>query len=212
MCINICQLSGFKFAFGYYGRFKIGPLERTWGVTLGNLLRRVLIGNINGIGVKEIKFFVKGKELLKNEFLTFSTIKESIFEIMENLKDIILISEIENFSNFDESLVVKQKLQGPCQIFAKDLNFSRFLNLRNPNLYIGTINFKEILELHLILEPRKKSLVQKVNFKVEENLGEKISEQIFLEIWTFGEISPRSVLEKALFEILDNLEKLISSF
>nr|UXD06438.1 RNA polymerase alpha subunit [Eutreptiella sp. CCMP1594] len=212
MCINICQLSGFKFAFGYYGRFKIGPLERTWGVTLGNLLRRVLIGNINGISVRDIKFFIEGKELLKNEFLTFSTVKEPIFEIIENLKSIILIGEVENFSNFEESLIVKQELQGPCQIFAKDLSFSESFSLRNPNLYIGTIDFKEILELHLVLEPDKKSLVQKVNFKVEENPGKKISEQIFLEIWTFGEISPRSVLEKALSKILDNLEKLISNF
>ena len=105
---------------------------------------------------------------------------------MENLKDIILISEVEKFSNFEESLIVKQELQGPCQIFAKDLNFSVSFSLRNPNLYIGTIDFKEILELHLVLEPNKQSSVQKVNFKVEENPGKKISEQMLLTLGRGG--------------------------
>ena len=213
LCINIYQLCGFKFSFGYYARFKIGPLERTWGITLGNLLRRVLIGNISGIEIKDVKFFVKGEELLKNEFSIFPTIKESKFEILENLKKIILISERDYISSIsEEPLVVKQKVQGPSQIFAKDFSFPKFLILRNPGLYIGTINFDEILELHLILNLKGKSLVQKANFKVEEEVDGKVHEQIFLEIWTLGETSPRSVLKKALFEVSNILNELISGF
>ena len=119
----------------------VEPLERGFGITLGNALRRVLLGSLPGAAVVGIKI-----EGVQHEFSTIPGVKEDVTEIILNLKCLALKS-----ANTDSSFrkIINIKKQGPCVVYAKDIDTDAEVEVLNPDLYICTIDEGAVLDAEL---------------------------------------------------------------
>jgi len=205
-----------------YGQFLIDSLSSGQGITIGNLLRRVLLGDLEGTAITGVR--IAG---VKDEFSLIPGIREDILEILLNLKGIILKS------NISTRQFARLRLQGPSVITASSIQFPPEIEVINPNHYIATISNSQLLEIEFKIESGTKYRlanelfsdrfedfietdaifmpVQKVDFKVENvyDNSNNIRERLFLDIWTNGSISP----EQAIFSgsnLIINLFKFIS--
>ena len=205
-----------------YGQFLIDSLNLGQGITIGNLLRRVLLGDLKGTAITGVR--IAG---VKDEFSLIPGIREDILEILLNLKGIVLKSEI--FSRQFGRL----RVHGPAVITASSIELPPEVQIINPNHYIATISNSHIVEIEFKIESGTKYQlanelfsdkfedfietdaifmpVQKVDFKVE-NVYDKsnvIKERLIIDIWTNGSISP----EQAIFSgsnLIINLFKSIT--
>jgi DNA-directed RNA polymerase subunit alpha len=205
-----------------YGQFLIDSLNLGQGITIGNLLRRVLLGDLKGTAITGVR--IAG---VKDEFSLIPGIREDILEILLNLKGIILKSEIctRQFGRL--------RVHGPAVITASSIELPPEIQIINPNHYIATISNSHIVEIEFKIESGTKYQlanelfsdkfedfietdaifmpVQKVDFKVE-NVYDKsniIKERLIIDIWTNGSISP----EQAIFSgsnLIRNLFKSIT--
>lgn len=198
--------------FGEYGNFTIGPLEKDFGITLGNLLRRTLLGNIKSLGILEIRFLNENKII--HEFTVLSGLKESFLEITENLNHLIFIDKDRSTLLRNKNLFLK--LKGPKRITAKDFVLPEGILITKPDFYIGTINEQIEIEIYLtigyeinrIKNTEKNSFrnfnsfndpVERVNYKIEKvKKNNDYYEQIILEIWTNGSISPQDAIKNSI--------------
>ena len=119
----------------------VEPLERGFGITLGNALRRVLLGSLPGAAVVGIKI-----EGVQHEFSTIPGVKEDVTEIILNLKCLALKS-----ANTDSSFrkIINIKKQGPCVVYAKDIDTDAEVEVLNPDLYICTLDEGAVLDAEL---------------------------------------------------------------
>lgn len=205
-----------------YGQFLIDSLSLGQGITIGNLLRRVLLGDLKGTAITGVR--IAG---VKDEFSLIPGIREDILEILLNLKGIVLKSE--RFSRQFGRL----RVHGPAVITASSIELPPEVQIINPNHYIATISNSHIVEIEFKIESGTKYQlanelfsdkfedfietdaifmpVQKVDFKVE-NVYDKsnvIKERLIIDIWTNGSISP----EQAIFSgsnLIINLFKSIT--
>ena len=188
-----------------YGKFIIQPLERGYGVTLGNSLRRVLISSLPGTAIVAIKV-----NDIQHEFTPIKGVVEDLSEIILNLKE-VRFKDITNKSG-----KIELKLTGPGVFTAKDIqNATADFEIMNPGLHIATMNKDAHLNIELRLgngigyvpsEENKKyefpigyipvdsifSPVTKVNYIIENTrVGQKTDyEKLVLEIFTNGTIEP----------------------
>ena len=209
-----------------HGQFVINSLRPGQGITIGNQLRRVLLGDLGGIAISAVR--IAG---ITHEFSTIPGVREDILEILLNLKEIVIKSKSKSKNNQFGRL----KVQGPKIITAGLIQLPTDLEIVNPNHYIATIstaNFLEIefkfeygtdyklsnqafveeadnyLQLDTIFMP-----VQKVDFKIENvyDTDNKISERLLLDIWTNGSILPDEALESAAKIIIDLFKLLLNN-
>jgi DNA-directed RNA polymerase subunit alpha len=191
-----------------YGKFTIEPLERGFGVTLGNALRRVLLSSLPGAAVAAVKI-----DGVQHEFSTLTGIKEDVPEILLNLKQMRfkLHAEAPKMATFD--------VRGKSDVKAGDLKTDPDLEVLNPELSICTLNkdgeFRAEVEIgagrgYVSAENQPTqdrpigvlpvdsmfSPVTKVNFEVENTrIGQRIDyDKLMLEIWTDGSIIPSDAL------------------
>lgn len=204
-----------------YGQFLINSLQSGQGITVGNLLRRVLLNDLGGTAITGIR--IAG---VRDEFSLIVGVREDILEILLNLKGIIFTNATNNIS------FGRLKIKGPAVVTANSIQLPSNINIVNPNHYIATIsssNFLEIefkfehgigyklatqtfsdesedfLETDAIFIP-----VQKVDFKIENvyNDSNTITERLFIDIWTNGSISPEEAISSAskfAIELLDSI-------
>ena len=194
----------------YYGQFLIDKLKLGQGITIGNQLRRVLLGEIGGTAISAVR--IVG---IRHEFATIPGVREDILEILLNLKGIVIKSDT------TETKFGRLKVQGPLVLTADLIDLPAGIKIINPNHYIATVSTSINLELEfkiehgigyklasqLFNEENKNFLqidsifmpVQKVNFKIENlyDTDNSISERLILEIWTNGSIEPIEALKKA---------------
>ena len=205
-----------------YGQFVINSLQTGQGITIGNQLRRVLLGDLGGIAVSAVR--IAG---VTHEFSTIPGVREDILEILLNLKGIVLKS------NTESPEFGRLKIQGPSVVTANLIQLPPGLEIVNPNHYIATISTSNILEIEFKFEygtgyklasqtfsdEDENYLqldtifmpVQKVDFKIE-NIYDKannISERLFIDIWTNGSILPNEAFESASQIIIDLFTSLI---
>lgn len=205
-----------------YGQFLIDSLSSGQGITIGNLLRRVLLGDLKGTAITGVR--IAG---VKDEFSLISGVREDILEILLNLKGIVLKSEIVS-RQFG-----RLRVHGPAVITASSLELPTEIEIINPNHYIATISSSNIVEIEFKIESGTKYRlanelfsdkfedfietdaifmpVQKVDFKVENVYDNSniVKERLILDIWTNGSISP----EQAIFSgsgLIINLFKSIN--
>lgn len=207
-----------------YGQFLINSLQPGQGITIGNQLRRVLLGDLGGIAISAVR--IAG---VTHEFSTIPGVREDILEILLNLKGIVLKSDTKEIE------FGRLKVQGPSVVTADLIQLPQSLEVVNPNHYIATISTSNILEvefkfeygtgyrlaaqtfsdevdnylqLDTIFMP-----VQKVDFKIENvyDTTNNISERLFIDIWTNGSISPNEALESAAQVIIDLFALLIDN-
>lgn len=196
-------------ADGTYGKFTLEPLERGYGTTLGNSLRRVLLSSLPGVAVTSIK--VDG---ILHEFSTVEGVKEDVTEIVLNIKG--LYARI----NGDAPKTVYIDAQGPCEVTAGSIKCDSEVEILNPEMHIATLGDGATLRMEIGLDKgrgyvpaeRNKQLlapvigvipvdsiytpVSKVNYTVENTRVGQITDydKLTLEVWTNGTISAKEAV------------------
>ena len=113
-----------------YGKFVIEPLERGYGLTLGNSLRRILLSSLPGASIYAVEI-----EGVRHEFSSLKGVEEDVTGIILNLKDLVLkIDDEEN-----EVKILKLDVKGPCVVKAKDIVLPAFVEVVNPELEIAHV-------------------------------------------------------------------------
>ena len=205
-----------------HGQFVVNALKPGQGITIGNQLRRVLLGDLGGMAISAVR--IAG---VTHEFSTIPGVREDILEILLNLKGIVLKSKT------TKSQFGRLKIQGPNVVTADSIQLPENLQIINPNHYIATLSTSSILEIEFkfeygtgyklasqsFLEEEENYLqldtifmpVQKVDFKIENvyDSSNEITERLFLDIWTNGSIAPTEALESASQIIIDLFAALI---
>jgi len=200
-----------------YGKFFIEPLERGYGVTIGNSLRRVLLFSIPGVAVTSMR--VEG---VYHEFSTIPGVKEDALEIIKNLKQI----RAKLFTDKEKKLFLDRR--GPLEVKASHFSLDGEIEIINPDLHLATLDNEEThLEMEVTFSKgrgyveaaeNKKSdqpvgiipvdsvftPIKKVNYEVKPaRIGRKTSyDSLMLEVFTDGTIKPDEAVRKAA-QILD---------
>lgn len=207
-----------------HGQFLINSLKPGQGITIGNQLRRVLLGDLGGVGISAVR--IAG---VSHEFSTIPGVREDILEILLNLKGIVFKSENQ------DTQFGRLKIQGPSIITADLIQLPPDLEIINPNHYIATMSTSNIFEIEFKFEygigyklgsqtfsDKSENYLQldtvfmpvhKVDFKIENiyDTANNMSERLFLDIWTNGSITPNDALESAAQIIIDLFTLLINN-
>ena len=191
-----------------YGKYVAEPLERGYGTTLGNSLRRILLSSLPGTAVTSIK--IAG---VQHEFSTIPGIKEDVTEIVLNIKSIIAKLHCE------ENKTVHIEASGECEVTAGDIKCDADVEILNPELHIATLGPDATLSMELTLshgrgyvpadrnKPAQTIIglipvdsiytpVRKVNYTVENTrVGDATDyDKLTLEVWTDGTIDARDAV------------------
>jgi len=187
-----------------YGKFVVEPLERGYGTTLGNSLRRILLSSLPGSAVQSVKI-----DGIMHEFSTIPGVKEDVTEIVLNLKRLAV-----RVSSDDEKTVIIDA-KGPMDVTAADIKVSADVEIFNGDLHIATLedgaslymeinlakgrgyvtadqNKTETTPIGVIPVDSIYTPVTQVNYSVENTRVGQVTDydKLTLEIWTDGSISP----------------------
>jgi DNA-directed RNA polymerase subunit alpha len=201
-----------------YGKFIIEPLERGFGVTLGNALRRVLLSSISGAAVTSVKI-----ENVLHEFSTIPGVVEDVTQVILNLKELSLKL------HSDKPKLLRLDVRAKKDVVAGDLQPDAEVEILNPDLHLATLDGKNAhLAMELVVERGKGyvpaerhrksehvigvipvdsvfSPIQKVNFAVEDTrVGHATDfDRLVLEVWTDGSIRPEEALQESARLLID---------
>ena len=207
-----------------YGKFTLEPLERGFGTTLGNSLRRVLLSSLPGYAITSVKI-----DGVLHEFSTIPGVKEDVTEIVLNLKSVILKI------NGDGPKTIYIDASGEGEVTAGDIKGDSEVEILNPDLHIASLdkNAKLSMELtadigrgYVPAERNKKEMnppigviaidsiytpVLKVNYTVENTrVGQRIDyDKLTLEVWTNGTISAKEAVSLGAKILNDHLKLFI---
>ncbi len=209
----------------YYARFEVEPLERGFGITLGNSLRRILLSSLPGYAINTIKI-----DKITHEFSTIPGVTEDVTDLILNLKQVCIKSDLSS----DETKELYIKAIGPCEVKAGDIITDSTSEIINKDLHIAyvdegselnidmtaikgrgymvadraniTSKTVNVLPIDSIFTP-----VKKVNFTVgKTRVGGKTDyDSLVLEIWTNGVIEPYQALSMAARILNEHLEMFI---
>ena len=197
---------------GKYGKFVVGPLERGYGTTIGNSLRRILLSSLPGAACTSIKI-----EGIQHEFSTVPGVLEDVTEIILNLKKMAIKL------HSDEAKTVYIEAKGAQEITAGDIKCDSDVEIVNPDLHIATLNSDAKLNAEITIskgrgyvsaERNKAELqpiigvipmdsiytpVTKVNYTVDNvRVGQYTDrEELAVEVWTNGTIKPDDAVSLA---------------
>lgn len=199
-----------------YGRFVVEPLERGFGATLGNSLRRVLLSSLFGAAVTAVKI-----EGVTHSFATMPGVVEDVLQILLNLKEVVIRSHSE------QPKTITLKAKGKGEITAADIEHDAEIEIVNPDHKIATLDSSGKLEMEMTVERgkgyvsaernKKSNLavgfiptdslftpVLKVNIATEEvRVGQEINyDRLVLSVWTNGSIKPDEAVKESA-KILD---------
>ncbi len=209
---------------GRYGKFVVEPLERGYGITLGNSLRRVLLSSLPGVAVSSVRI-----DGIQHEFSTIPGVKEDVTEIILNIKGLTI-----NYSG-EESKELTISAKGECEVTAASIQADSEVEILEPDMHIATLGADAELNMHLTLEKgrgyvsaeRNKEImsekgesvigvipvdsiyspVLKVNYTVENTRVGQITDydKLTLEVWTDGTISAKEAVSLAAKVLNDHL-------
>ncbi|MBR4234454.1 MAG: DNA-directed RNA polymerase subunit alpha [Clostridia bacterium] len=209
-----------------YGKFVVNPLERGFGQTLGNALRRVLLNSLPGAAVTSV--LIDG---IQHEFSTVPGVREDVAEIILNLK--LICAKMYT----DQIKTVSVDAYGPCELTAGDIKTDDEVEIVNPELHIATLSEGAHLSMQLTVEKgrgyvtgeRNKQLalerkiampigvipvdsiftpIRKVSYSVEDTRVGQVTDfdKLTIEIWTNGTILPKEALASAASIIAGNMK------
>jgi DNA-directed RNA polymerase subunit alpha len=184
----------------FYGKFTCEPLERGFGITLGNSLRRILLSSLQGAAITAVRL-----EGALHEFTTIGDVVEDVTDIVLNLKEVVLIDK-----------------EGPGPVYAKDIQLVDGLQVLNPDHLVATLDKKGPLTMDLSVNvgrgyvPAEKnktptmsigtipidslfSPIRKVNYTVTNARVGQITDydKLTLEVWTNGSVKPQDAVAYA---------------
>ena len=194
---------------GTYGRFVLEPLERGFGTTLGNSLRRVLLSSLPGVAVTSIKI-----DGVQHEFSTVPGVKEDVTEIVLNIKG--LIAKIHG----EAPKTIHIEAEGECEVTAGDIKVDSEVEILDPGMHIATLGPWAKLYMEIVIdkgrgyvpsERNKQKIanvigaipvdsiytpVLKVNYTVENTRVGQITDydKLTIEVWTDGTISAKEAV------------------
>ena len=213
---------------GKYGKFVLAPLERGYGITLGNSLRRVLLSSLPGVAVTSVK--LSGKDgTVHHELSTIPGVKEDVTEIILSIKG--LTAKLYG----DGPKTVYVEAEGECEITAGDIKTDSEVNILDPGMHIATLGKDAKLYMEITIdrgrgyvsaERNKKQInlpvdviavdsiytpVLKVNYTVEDTrLGQVTDyDKLTMEVWTDGTISAKEALSQAANLLNEHLKLFI---
>lgn len=197
---------------GTYGRFILEPLERGYGTTLGNSLRRVLLSSLPGVAVKSIKI-----DGVQHEFSTIQGVKEDVTEIVLNIKSLTAVI------HGDGPKTIYVEADGECEVTAGDIKADSEVEILNPTMHIATLGQGARLYMEIVIDkgrgyvPAERNKtdianiigaipvdsiytpVSKVNYSVQNTRVGQITDydKLTLEVWTDGTISAKEAVSLA---------------
>ena len=198
-----------------YAKVVVEPLEKGFGLTLGNALRRILLSALPGVAIQNIKF---SEDLgIKHEFSAVPNVKEDVTEIILNLKCVAFKS---TSMDKDYKTTIKLVKEGPAVVKAGDIICDADLEVLNPDQYICTIDEGGKVELELTVgrgrgyegaDEHKTDIidniaidsiytpVKKVSYNVSATrVGQSVDfDKLTLEVWTNGAFSGRDIVSLA---------------
>lgn len=194
-----------------YGMFIWEPLERGYGITLGNSLRRVLLSSLPGAAVTSVKI-----DGVLHEFSTIPGVREDVTDIILNLKELCL--KMYN----DETKILRIEARGEGEVTAKDIITDPDVEVLNPELHLATLDDDAVLNMEITVErgrgyvPADKNKKQdhvigvipvdsifspivRVNYSVTDTRVGNVTDydKLTLEVWTDGSIKPEEAVSKA---------------
>ena len=203
-----------------FGKFVVEPLERGYGTTLGNSLRRILLSSLPGTAVTDIQM-----DGVLHEFSTIDGVVEDVAAIILNIKKIALKS----FSE-DENKVLEIDVKGPAVVTAGDIKHDSDIQVLNPDLCICTVaeghhfhvrmnakngrgyvrsdyNKSENMPIGVIPIDSIYTPISKVNYQVENTrIGQKnVYDKLTLDVWTDGSIAPQDAISLAARILTEHL-------
>ncbi len=207
-----------------YGKFIISPLERGYGVTIGNSLRRVLLSSLPGSAI--INCQISG---IEHEFSTVDGVVEDVTTIVLNLKEVVL-----KIDNDDPNIekILEIEVEGPRVITAKDIICDNEVIIVNEDQHIATVNKGKF---HMILVARKGigyvgsdqnkeydnrvgvipidsiyTPVQRVKYDVTNaSSGEFHNDKLTMDVWTNGAVTPQEAMGIAAKMLMEHLEVIV---
>jgi DNA-directed RNA polymerase subunit alpha len=197
----------------FYGEFVCQPLERGFGITLGNALRRILLSSLQGAAIVSVKF-----DGVPHEFTTIPGIKEDIADIILNLKEVNL-KTVNDIEEEEEEIKLVLDLKGEKEAKAGDMLTDGKVEIKNPDSHIATLNKDAVLHAEMIVKtgrgyvPAEKNVagdqeigviiidalfspIRKVSYVVgNARVGQRTDyDKLTLEIWTNGTVNPQDAL------------------
>ena len=204
---------------GRYGKFVAEPLERGFGLTIGNSLRRILLSSLQGAAITSIT--VEG---VMHEFSTIPGVVEDVTEIVLNLKEVVLRLEDKDEAH------MRIEATGPGEVKAGAITGDPAVTVLNPELVIATLGEGATLKMDLTVKVGRGyvsadknkiegapmgtifldaifSPIRRVNHVVTQaRVGQRTDyDKLTMEIWTNGSIDPRSAIAQAAHILLDQL-------
>ena len=221
--IEITEISDDK----KYGRFVVEPLERGYGITLGNSLRRIMLSSLPGAAVSQVKI-----EGVLHEFSSIPGVKEDVTEIIMNLKSLA----IRNNSVTNEAKVAYIEFEGEGVVRASDIQVDQDIEIMNPDQVIATLNGGPDSKLYMELTITKGrgyisadkgksddmpigvlavdaiyTPVERVNLKVENTRVGQITDydKLTLDVYTRGTLDPDEAVSLAAKVLSEHLKLFI---
>ena len=205
----------------YYGKFVLEPLERGFGATIGNALRRVMLSSLEGSAITDIKI-----DGVMHEFQKIDGVVEDVTEIILNLKKLVL----KNHSEEDQVLYLKANTEG--EVYASAIEVNSEVEIVNPDLLIATLSQGGSLDMTMTVsngrgyvdgkENAKRvadvvgaigidslySPIERVAYEVETaRVGQSDNfDKLTLNVWTNGSINPEEAVARASKIIIDHFE------
>jgi len=212
---------------GKFGRFVVEPLERGFGNTLGNSLRRVLLSSLEGVAVTSIKI-----DGVLHEFSTIPGVKEDVTAIVLNMKG--LVAKL--YTNGPKTVEINA--EGPCIVTAESIKNDAEVEILNPDMHIATLGERAKLYMEITLnkgrgyvssERNKAEItgsskigvlpidsiytpVLKVNYTVDNTRVGQITDydRLTLDVWTNGVISAREAVSLAAKVLTEHLNLFVN--
>lgn len=195
----------------FYGKFVAEPLERGFGNTMGNALRRVLLSSLQGAAIVSVKF-----DGVLHEFSTIPGVREDVTDIILNLKEVKV-----KIADAEEAVIHLDK-NGEGRVTAGDIESPDFVEVLNPDQHIATLNKEAKLHMDMVVKTGKGYVPAERNKPKEEEIGiipmdaifspiEKVNyvvtnarvgqitdyDKLTMEIWTDGSVLPEDAVAYA---------------
>ncbi|MDI6601300.1 MAG: DNA-directed RNA polymerase subunit alpha [Thermoanaerobacteraceae bacterium] len=202
-----------------YGKFIIEPLERGYGITLGNAMRRIMLSSLPGAAVSSVKI-----DGVLHEFSTIPGVKEDVVEIILNLKEL----SVKLYS--PETKIARIEAVGPGVVKGGDIKTDGDVEIVNPDLHIATLEQNAKLNMELTITPGRGYVtaeknkkqdqpigiipidsiytpVKRVNFSVDNTRVGQITDydRLTLEVWTNGTLKPDEAISLAAKIMIEHL-------
>ena len=209
-----------------YGKFEVTPLERGYGITLGNSMRRILLSSLPGAAIVNIEI-----EGVDHEYSSIDGVVEDVTSIVLNLKDVVVAIDSDDP---DVSKRLEIYVDGPQEVTAKDIICDNEVKIINENQHIATVNegsFRMVMEArrgigYVNADENKQYInrsmigvipidsiytpINRVNYNVEPaSSGDALHDKLILEVWTNGAVTPQEAIATASKMMIEHLNVMV---